>query len=221
MMVGMTSCLRGWDTELEPEFLTWATVTSNQPVILRADNGWQMEVLNATNRDTAIFKVGDRHYIEFTLGDTAVVNSGMYPIYVKGNLKAETKTFITLDNDTDDIYVPKPIIRLHAAIPSVGFLNCIVQSYASYAQDNTFDLVRYRMDEQNQPTDTVPVIHMTLMHNTSSIDYYYSKVSAWCFDLRSLASEFPQATSFKIRLTWSEDNQRQTYEVRYTPPSTQ
>lgn len=222
MTAGATSCIN-WGDEEELTFLTWGTVTSNDKApTLKADNGIILEALNTADTDTTFYEVGDRVYLQFTLGDTTQANGTHYPIYLSNYMKVLTKPFVTVANDTDDVYLSKPFSKLNSAILSGGYLNCIVQTYTSYATLNSVELVRYKVEELNQPTDTLPVILMTLKHNTTMVDYNYVQLRALSFNLDSLVTEFPQAKTLKLRFSWSDNNQLNSYDLLYTPdPNTQ
>lgn len=219
LATGVTSCL-DLDNEEEASFLSWATVTSNEKApTLNADNGVVLRVLNTTDTDTTFYEVGDRVYLQFTLGDTSQAHGREYPIYMTNYMSVKTKDIVTIANDTDDVYQSAPLSRLNSAILSGGYLNCIIHLFASYSTENTVELLRYKADETNLPTDTLPVILLTLKHNTPAIDRAYAQIRAYSFSLDTLFTEFPQANALKLRLSWTDDNQFNQYDLRYTPRS--
>jgi hypothetical protein len=219
LTVSVTSCL-DWDNEEELTYLTWATVTSNEKApTLRADNGMILEALNNVLTDTTFYEIGDRVYLQDTYGDTSQANGTHYPIYLSNYMKMVTKSYVTVANDTDDVYLSKPFSRVNSAILSGGYLNCIIHTFASYATLNTVELVRYKVEEQNLPTDTLPVILMTLKHNATSVDYNYVQMRGLSYSLDSLATEFPQAKTFKLRLSWTDDSKFNTFDLLYSPSS--
>ncbi|NLE32897.1 MAG: hypothetical protein GX619_07740 [Bacteroidales bacterium] len=219
MAAGVTSCL-DWDDEEEPSFLTWATITSNEKApTLKADNGVILHALNSVDTDTTFYEVGDRVYLQFTLGDTSQANGTDYPIYVANYMSVKTKDIVTIDHDSNDVYHSVPLSRLNSAILSGGYLNCIIHLFASYSSENTVELLRYKLEETNLPTDTLPVILLTLKHNAPAIDHTYSQVRAYSFSLDTLFAEFPQAKALKLRLSWTDDNQYNQYDLRYSPTS--
>lgn len=217
MTVSVTSCLN-WDDEEELFFLAWASVASNDKApTLNADNGMILHALNEANTDTTFYEVGDRVYVQFTLGDTTQANGKEYPVYITNYMKVLTKDFVTVASDTDTVYQDAFLSKLNSAILSGDYLNCILAVYASYASVNTVELVRYKQEESNLPTDTLPVIYLTLQHNTPAIDRMFAQVKALSFSLSPLLAEFPLAKTFTLRLSWKDDNRQNDYDLLYTP----
>ena len=198
----VSSCMKWDDQDYTTYYYNMATVTQGgeYPTFLLDDSVW-LESDFKMPIDT--FTVGERYFIYYTLGDTINHAPKVYPIALDYYAKSYKKEYKTLQHDTGDVWLNKPMYELKLIWFSSHYWNLMFTSYMGMSSPNTFELIRNKTLETAGVNDTIPVLNFELRHNVSATsdlrkdDQYYS------FDLDSLRQEFPRAKKFKLFLKWN------------------
>ncbi|MDP4276501.1 MAG: NigD-like C-terminal domain-containing protein [Bacteroidota bacterium] len=223
LAVYLSSCLNtDDDNDNKVYYQLFATVASNSTTpTFKTDDGSTLVSTGTVDSDSSKFyKVGDRIFIRFTLGDTtASRTTKIYPITVVNYAKATVKDVQVVAADSADPYKNCNFYSLYALWLSADYMDVVVKTYISYNSLNTVELVRYKGQESNLQTDTVPAIHLEIRHNTPAVLKDSYVVRACSFDLSSLKTEFPNAVKFKLIVSWNDDNTygSNSYQFTYTP----
>jgi len=218
MVVALTSCLNtGDDTQVVPEYMCMVTVnTGGTKPIFQMDEGPILSSETVMPIDT--FQVGERYFIDFSMGDTMNHAVETYPIQLIRYGKTTIKSMIELPKDSTDHWGNKPIAYLFPSF-SGHYFNAFFQSYAGMSEPNTFEFIRMKADENTTPTDTVPYLFFQLRHNVTYITTGLAYYRFFSFDVSSLSTEFPNARKFKIKVSWEDVNAGWTNYTQYYIPN--
>lgn len=203
MAFALTSCFNLNDgTPNIPEWYCMATVTTGgvNPVF-QMDEGFYLTPESAQPADT--FTVGERYYLSFVMGDTINHPVNNYPVNLYRYGKTSIKTLLVLPKDSTDVWGNMPVI-MYDFWYSGHYCNFFFKSFAGVGTTNTFELIRIKENENTTPTDTVPKLFFELRHNAAANAFGALDYRFYSFDLDSLATDFPNAVKFNIKISWSE-----------------
>jgi len=213
-----SSCMKlGDDTKVERDFMCMVTVTTGgASPVFQMDEG--PILTSETTMPADSFVIGERYFIDFYLGDTMAHSVNTYPIRLIRYGKTVIKNSIELPKDSTDKWGNKPITYVYPSF-SGHYFNAFFLSYAGVSTPNTFEFIRMKVDENTTPTDTVPNLVFQLRHNVDFISMGVAYYRFYSFDLGSLSTEFPNATKFKIKISWDDANFGWTNITRYYTPN--
>lgn len=203
MAFAFTSCFNlGDGTDYIPEYWCMATVTAGgvNPVF-QMDEGFYLTPESAQPADT--FTVGERYYLYFAMGDTINHPANTFPINFYRYSKTTIKSLVVLPKDSADNWEDMPI-TVSDIWYSGHYCNIFFQSYSGVGTPNTFELIRFKENENTTPTDTIPKLLFELRHNVAANSYGALFYRFYSFDLNSLTTDFPNAVRFNIKISWSE-----------------
>lgn len=205
MAFALSSCMNlGDDTEVVRDYLCMVTVsTGGATPVFQMDEGPFLTSVTTMPADS--FVIGERYCIDFTLADTINHPVNTYPIRINRYGKTIIKNMIELPKDSVDKWGNKPIAYLYPSF-SGHYFNAFFTSYAGISSPNTFEFIRMKVDEHTTPTDTVPNLYFHLRHNVEVVSTAMSYYRFYSFDVSSLSEEFPNATKFKIKISWEDAN---------------
>lgn len=220
MAFALSSCLNlDDDTEVVRDYLCMVTVsTGGATPVFQMDEG--PFLTSETTMPADSFVLGERYFINFTLGDTVNHPTNTYPIRLARYGKTIIKNMIELPKDSTDKWGNKPIAYLYPSF-SGHYFNAFFTSYAGISTPNTFEFIRMKVDEHTTPTDTVPNLYFHLRHNVDVVSTALAYYRFYSFDMSSLSAEFPNATKFKIKISWEDAKVGWTNYTQYYIPDQQ
>jgi hypothetical protein len=199
----LTSCFKTEDDSSSYNVMaTLVTADSYDYPSFKVDAEYTLNSTNKITAESGFFEEKGRYYLSFTFGDTTNQVLKTYPIKIKKIWKSTIKDFVTVDQDATDTYKNCGIQALYLASVRNNYVDMIFNTYTSTGTKDDYELVRMKGYEDNNSQDIMPTIYFELRHNVVGIDTtgYNSRIAS--FDISSLITEFPLATSFNIDLKW-------------------